>query len=431
MEIVLTQHQSDILKQSLEILDKEDFLVITGKAGTGKTTLVKFLIQELKKQAKHIRKVAVCSAPTNKAVKVLREKIEDGTHFGKDFRTVHSALRLKRSIHPKTGEISFQPDKTSSKDPLDNCSILIVDEASMINSFILDYIIQELSYRGIKVIFIGDDGQLPPVGEKYSKVFKSGFPILELTEIIRQGEGNPIIDLSRNFGLLRTRRDDRREIGGYIFSNNRQQVIETLAAINGTDDLKYLSWTNQDVDAINKAVRERIYTNPAKIEVGESLVFDSPYGDYFTNDEITVNSLKVEERPFTAYSISNPNYNMDALDEPEFLTLEKKLKFYVINDNVKVIHEDSEEVFKEMIKSFKSLCIKQIAKWKDFYLFAEIFAQVKYNHALTIHKSQGSTYKQVIINIRNCMYNKDMQERDKLLYTAITRASELVVLYNV
>lgn len=428
----LTTHQEAVLTEALDTLDNSSFLVITGKAGTGKTTLVRFLIQELKKLPAYRFSKIICSAPTNKAVKVLREKVE--AYIPKiEFKTVHSALRLKRDIHPKTGKISFKPDYSTNRDPLENCSLLVVDEASMVNSEILKEIFScQITRPALKIVFIGDESQLPPVGEKYSKVFHSDFPLLELTEIIRQGEGNPIIDLSRDFSLLKSRRDQRNSVGGFVFSNNLNHVIDTLAHVNGTDELKYLSWTNRDVDYINKAVRERIYQNPNKIEVGESLIFNAPYKDmYFTNDEITVETLTTETKVFTAYNIPNPNYNMTSLDEPEFLVSEKELKYYVINGKVPVIHEDSEETFKEMVKSFRSLCLKQMAKWVDFYTFTENFASVKYNHAITIHKSQGSTFKQVIINIRNCMLNKDSEEREKLLYTAITRASELVVLYNI
>lgn len=427
--IELTQGQKEVLEESIKILETKEVLVITGKAGTGKTTLVNFLVRELIQFPRHKNKKILCCAPTNKAVKVLRDKMDKSTNF--DFRTVHSALKLRREIHPKTGEISFKPDYTVKNDPLAGASLLIVDEASMLNSELLELVLEGVLAKNIKIVFIGDEGQLPPVGEETSPVFHSNFPTLELTEIVRQGSGNPIITLSRNLNLLRSKRDDRRELGGYIFSNNRLQVIETLAHVNGTDDLKYLAWTNQDVDSINKAVRERIYTNPAKIEIGESLVFDIPYGDHFTNDEITVETLEVKENLFEAYNVPNPAYNMDTMkDEPEKLISRERLKYYVINGNVKVIHEDSEAIFKEILKQFRILCKSQQISWKKFYEFKETFAAVKYNHALTIHKSQGSSYKQVIININNCMWNKNIKEREKLLYTAVTRASELVVLYN-
>ena len=426
--VELTENQKTVLENSLEILKTSNRLVITGKAGTGKTTLVKFLIQELKLSPLHRYKYSICSAPTNKAVKVLRDKMDIEIDKNR-FCTIHSALRLKRDINPLTGAILFKPDPYSEGVPLEKVSLLVVDEASMINSEILRYI-ENNAKINTKVIFVGDEGQLPPVGEPFSPVFHADYPILELTEIIRQTQNNPIIDLSRDLSRIKRKISNRIEIGGYLFSNDFSTVVSTLSAVNGSDHLKDLSWTNQDIDYVNKVVRENIYGSPAKIELGESLIFNAPYGENFTNDEIKVSELSIEETLFTAYRKINPLYNIDNLDIPQYLENTKRLKFYVVNKTVRILHEDSEEIFEVMKKDMRKKCMEKLVNWRDFYAFVESFADIKYNHAISIHKSQGSTYDQVIINIRNCMLNKDVDEREKLLYTAITRAKELVVLYN-
>lgn len=428
-KIILTPHQQDILNRSLFILESENRLVITGKAGTGKTTLVNFLLKELKiKYCRGFQK-SVCSAPTNKAVKVLKSKI------GKDinnnlFQTTHSALKLKRQINNKTGAITFVPQKDyGSNEPLKNVKILIIDEASMLNSRLLGYIEQYSKF--IKVIFIGDEAQLPPVNEPHSPVFYSDYPMLELTEIIRQEEGNPIIELSRDLKLMRTGKENRTSIGGYIFSNNINDVITTLANVNGTDELKYLAWTNREVDYINNQVRKFIYGNPSKIELGESLIFNAPYGDYFTNEEIKVEEIEVISQDYEAFRALNPNYNTSNLSAPPELVKNIFIKLYKINGSIYVIHEDSEETYKNTIKEMKSLIAAKLLSWVDYFNFIESFADIKYNHAITVHKSQGSTYNQVIINVRDLNFNRNVEEREKLFYTAITRAENLVVLYRI
>ena len=425
--IRLTENQSRILRESLKILKTSNRLVITGKAGTGKTTLVKFLIEELKSIPFYKYKYSVCSAPTNKAVKVLRDKI--GMDFDRNrFCTIHSALRLKRDIDPASGVVSFKPDPYNDNIPLDKVGFLIIDEASMVNKEILSYI--ERHTKNIKVIFVGDEGQLPPVEEPFSPVFHADYPTLELTEIIRQAEDNPIIELSRNLHYLKSKVPNRVQVGGYIFSNNFDSVVSTLAAVNGSDELKYLAWTNQDIDYVNKKVRESIYGTPAKIEIGESLIFNTPYKDFFTNDEVKVEELSIEEKNFTAYKKINPHYSVDNFNASQYLENTRKLKYYVVNKTINILHESSEGMFTDMKKDMRKRCIEKLINWRDFYEFVEQFADIKYNHAISIHKSQGSTYNQVIINIKNCMLNKDIDERGKLLYTAITRAKELVVLYN-
>lgn len=430
--IKLTPHQEDILIQSLGILETGNRLVITGKAGTGKTTLVKFLLKELKRrEIDNVRKYnkSICSAPTNKAVKVLKSKMTEGINENY-FQTTHSALKLKRHINIKTGSVTFKPEKIYKGNyPLKNVSILIIDEASMLNSKLLHYI--EESALSIKVIFIGDEAQIPPVGESHSPVFYSDYPTVELTEIIRQAEGNPIIELSRNLNLIKSKTENRTSIGGYIFTENLFKVIKTLARVNGTDELKYLAWTNREVDFINNQVRNFIYGSPSKIEIGESLIFNSPYGDYFTNEEIKVKKIEVSEKKYLVYKVLNPEYNTSNLEAPRELIKYVLLKTYQINDSVYVLHEDSEMIYKEVVKHIKEMIGKNLLFWNSYYNFIESFADIKYNHAITVHKSQGSTYHQVIINVRDINFNKDKEEREKLLYTAITRAENLVVLYKI
>lgn len=430
--IKLTPHQEDILIQSLGILETGNRLVITGKAGTGKTTLVKFLLKELKRrEIDNVRKYnkSICSAPTNKAVKVLKSKMTEGINENY-FQTTHSALKLKRHINIKTGSVTFKPEKIYKGNyPLKNVSILIIDEASMLNSKLLHYI--EESALSIKVIFIGDEAQIPPVGESHSPVFYSDYPTVELTEIIRQAEGNPIIELSRNLNLIKSKVENRTSIGGYIFTENLFKVIKTLARVNGTDELKYLAWTNREVDFINNQVRNFIYGSPSKIEIGESLIFNSPYGDYFTNEEIKVKKIEVSEKKYLVYKVLNPEYNTSNLEAPRELIKYVLLKTYQINDSVYVLHEDSEMIYKEVVKHIKEMIGKNLLFWNSYYNFIESFADIKYNHAITVHKSQGSTYHQVIINVRDINFNKDKEEREKLLYTAITRAENLVVLYKI
>ena len=117
------------------------------------------------------------------------------------------------------------------------------------------------------------------------------YPEVELTEIVRQKGGNPIIDLSRDLKSIKNKIDNRNDIGGYIYTQDRDKIIESLAAVNGTDALKYLAWSNKDVDLMNMEVRRRIYGTPAKIELGETIVFDEPYDDYYTNQEVKVEKL--------------------------------------------------------------------------------------------------------------------------------------------
>jgi exodeoxyribonuclease-5 len=386
-----------------------------------------------------------CSAPTNKAVAVLKGKVDELSNL--DFVTTHSALKLKRHINFKTGDISFQPSFDKKYPPLKTTGLFVVDEASMLSQSLVDYIEEYATVYNVKVIFIGDEKQLNPVNEEHSPVFHQGYPEVELTEIIRQGNGNPIIDLSRNLpsigkGISMTNTEMTE---GYVYSNNKPKVIEELARVNGTDELKYLAWTNKEVDTMNFLVRRAIYGNPKKIEVGETLVFNAPYKElYFTNEEMKVKEAIVREKDFQFVSNKMGEINPGIGDDPYFGTI--KLKYYSVNpgktgefdlfteqnivDRIIVIHEDSEKDYKKIVKLLKDKAKIADIDWKDYYQFVEQFADLKYNHAITVHKSQGSTYKQAIVNVKNLNMNRNKIEKNRLLYTAITRASELLILYN-
>lgn len=428
---MLTEHQNKKLLEILDILGIDTRVLLKGSAGVGKT----YLVNELVKQLETNKKI-YCTAPTNKAVKVLMGKVDELVNL--EFMTTHAALKVKMTRDYKTGDAIFKPSFNKKYPPLKGVGILIVDEASMLNTELLEYIELYADKYNVKVIFIGDEKQINPVGEEDSIVFHSGFPEVELTEIIRQGAGNPIIDLSRNLEKIASKQDNivavpEEEITGYVFSNDKQKVIETLATVNGTDELKYLCWTNKEADMMNFLVRRRIYGNPKKVEVGETMIFNTPYKEKFTaNEEVKIKSIEVKETNFQ-YIFNKMGVIEPGLgEEPYYAKI--KLKYYLIDveRDVKliVVHEESEAKFDRFLKNYKKKAIYKDIDWVDYYKFVDQFADLKYNHALTIHKSQGSTFKQAILNVRNIELNRNGKEKKRLKYTAVTRASNLLILYN-
>lgn len=150
----LTKHQSDILAKSIDILTTSNRLLIKGSAGVGKTYLVNELIKELSNnRVINTYKQIYCSAPTNKAVAVLKGKVDQLSNL--EFITVHSALKLKRQVDYKTGDVTFKPYYNLNYLPLQNAGLLVVDETSMLNSELLDYIEEAANAFSVKVVFIG------------------------------------------------------------------------------------------------------------------------------------------------------------------------------------------------------------------------------------------------------------------------------------
>ena len=426
--MALTEHQELKLNEGIVILETSNRLLVKGSAGVGKTFLANELIKRLRSIYGQGYKRAICSAPTNKAVAVIKDKVTP--HQDLDFATVHKTMKMKRNIDNKTGDVSFEPWFNEKYPPLKGIYLMVIDEASMLNKALMEYIEIYADRFNVKVVFLGDEKQLNPVGETSSMVFESNYPEIELTEIIRQGEGNPIIDLSRNIGNIWGKTEkinmgfDGKRLG-FTYSYDRDKIISRLADVNGTDEMKYLAWTNRQVDNLNFHVRQKIYGEPNKIELGETLVFNSPYGDdFFTNEEILVDDLNIIKKKIDVITHNNPITG-------EFQSKEVEISMYMINDSVKVIHEESDKLFTIILKDLKSNCFKKVLDWKTYFKFVESFGDMKYNHAITVHKSQGSTYKDTIIDVKNMALNSNPTEKQRLFYTGITRASDLLILYNV
>jgi len=461
--ITLTPHQQGALRRCIHILKTGNRLLITGKAGVGKTTLVRFLARHLLNNTKHNEKVAVI-APTNKAVSVIRDKMKmedsDGNSVQMDFSTIHSALSYKKEVDEKTGKIVYvrsfvwEDDpatgekKKKYRVPFHDTEAVIIDEASMISRVLLAEIYNETVFK--KLIFVGDPAQIPPINEAETPVFGefSQTPelIVELTEIVRQVSGNPIINLSRNLDRVGMRIPHLVNGLGYEYTKDYKKIVDMLARSSGErDGAKYIAYTNKIVDAVNNDVREFIYgEDPAKIVPNETLVLESvpknSDGKYYINCELVVEDIEVKESYFRYnYGLkedSNGETFFNRKRSPQF-----ELKYYLINGELKVIHEDSEKDFKAVLEEI--ITEIEYAKknhdsieqpflnsmyWWGYYEFLEIFAQIRYNHALTIHKSQGSTYKNVVVNLPSILFGRGTKGfKDRLLYTAITRASEKVI----
>ena len=396
-------------------------IVLNGSAGVGKTTCVNELISKFILSGMYGGGTIYILAPTNKAVGVLISKNNEEDY--KEFKTVHSALCLVKKVNEDTGKISFVKDPKRAKKVLDDADLVIIDEASMLNKDIIKMLVE----FDIPMIFIGDKAQLPPVGETESAIFSSGYETFELTEIIRQTEGNPIIELSRNLEeVYNIENKINKNKEGYAYTNNLDVCIDKI--LKDIDNVKYLSWTNADCDQKNRIIRERRYGEDADdIMDGEIIVMTEPFGRfYYTSEEVKVSSVIVKDIPV---NIIFTGKEASTAENIAHSRMEKIFKCYFVNNNMPIIHEDALNEYEATLKAIKSLISAKIATWKDFYAFKELFGYYNYSYALTVHKSQGSTYQTTIVNLSDLKRSYKYSEHDNLWYTAITRASKNLILY--
>lgn len=420
----LTKHQEEKFNEVMYLIKGgEKRVLLKGSAGVGKTWLVHTIVKHLSTMTKAKR--IMCSAPTHKALSVIRTKVKvDEVKF----TTIHSALHYRSITDKQTGERVFKSCPNKNWPPLNQIDYWVIDEASMVDSSMVETVEECARAQNTTVIFVGDGKQINPVGEDDSPIFHQDYAEVELTEIIRQGEGNPIIYLSRNLSRIWDKtpliiNSDEGQPEGYLYTQNLAKIIEELAKVNGTDEFKYLAWSNREVDKINALVRHRIYGDyPAKIELGESIVFDAPYGDYNTNEVVKVEDLYKYTKTETVILTDNLK---------EKVTEEVKFVVYCINKNILVLDDSSLPLFKRYAAIMNKNCKQNLLTFEERNKFLASFASFKYNHALTVHKSQGSTYKTTVLNIRDISFNQNEKEKQRLFYTGITRASDLLILYNV
>jgi GTPase SAR1 family protein len=420
----LTTHQREKFNDVIGLIEaREDRILLKGSAGVGKTWLVHTIVKHLTTRTKAKR--IMCSAPTHKALSVIRTKVQvDEVKF----TTIHSALHYRSITDKKTGERIFRSSPNANWPPLKNIDYWVIDEASMVDSEMVKTIEECATAQNTVVIFVGDEKQINPVGEDDSPIFHQDYAEVELTEIIRQGNGNPIITLSRDLPKIWDKKsnllsDDEGNDIGYLHTQNLAKVIEELAKVNGTDEFKYLAWSNREVDKVNALVRHRIYGDyPAKIELGETIVFDAPYKKYHTNETVKVEDL--HKHNLTLEVVLSNTVKQKVSEEANFVV-------YSINKDILVLDDSSLALFKRYAAIMNKNCKQNLLTFEERNSFLATFASFKYNHALTIHKSQGSTYKTTVLNIRDVSYNQNEKEKQRLFYTGVTRASDLLILYNV
>ena len=187
LDFVLGEEQINALYEFLLFLDDKDeqIMTISGNAGVGKSMIVKLLIKHLENN--HID--YLLSAPTNKASNILSQFTE------RDVITLHKLLALKPTLDILLLDFRDLKYTANSTSGIPRNGVIIIDECSMINDVLYDFIVEKATEQNSKIIFVGDIKQCAPVKELHlSKSFQNGKQI-RLTKIYRQKEDNPIIQV--------------------------------------------------------------------------------------------------------------------------------------------------------------------------------------------------------------------------------------------
>ncbi len=405
------------------VAGSEKLYLLTGYAGTGKTTLLQVFIQGLRDRGDE-RKI-VLSAFSNKATKVLAT-MAARWRLNLEAMTCCQLLGLRPVIDEDTGNQVFQVDRRQERQ-IENYHLVIVDECSMINAEMWHLLVGAVSnlYGGTQLLFVGDSAQLPPVNEPESLCFREIVGRSELTEVVRYGGAIGAIaeDLRRNLErdrLPRFRTDtnpDRTE-GCFVLPRDRWEnlllrAFTSEAYQRDPDQVRALAYTNRRVAQLNQKIRTAIYGEavPRFVE-GERLIAVNPC----LEDETIILPTSAECEVLEVHRGQAGSWPLWIL---WVLTEDGSCK------TLHVLHESGRQEFQLNL----ALLAKE-RRWIEFWELKQRFHEVDYAYSLTIHKSQGSTFQDVFVDVVSMGSNRNVVERNQLCYVAFTRAAKRLFIYQ-
>jgi exodeoxyribonuclease-5 len=415
---------------------------LQGYAGTGKTTLMQFVVKAMREQEKRV----VLCAPTNKAVAVLERKMREAG-ISVPTMTIYSLLGLT----PGNEDAKRKP-KRVGKNKATRFDVVVIDECSMLGIDIMDWVKRDLAAHF--VLYIGDPAQLPPVGETLSQSFLPASRSM-LMQIMRQAEGNPIIALATDIremiksGVPEWSRfheaDDGGPTGIYCPGDAAMQWIEDAFTSKDfsadNDRYRYLCWTNARVAFVNSHIRKLIYgETETPFIADERVLVRSNITDLNTeevvintNDEAVVEHIKagVFTQGFDAHAAGKykDGRPYDALPARQV-----DLDVWEVT-----LRTRAEELVETRIArdatQYKAICDLLIqeagrnrSRWYEYFSFTDKVSRLQSVYAMTVHCSQGSTFENVFVDMNDCARNSRTIEMLQLLYVACTRPSRALVL---
>lgn len=466
---------NDQQKSALYELEKfiEDYgteITLSGYAGTGKSTIIGIFSKWLDHRIG--RGNIVYTAPTHRANVITKQNNPNANVYtlsalfgftpDTDIAMEQGSLDLRELEFRSKNQVKYEPGQ-----------LIIIDEASMVQDGLYEYIQKIVAKDGVSVIYVGDSAQLRPVkSDHISKVFTSdGVPQITLTKVERTGD-NPILKeatrLRQGEGLsYQTDINDKGQ--GVLYTSDDAVIDENLKQIVTSEEFnadplhfRVLTATNAAVSAYNSKIRSLRYGKFAKpfvkgdIIMGYSNKLRKPDGSYklvnsgdYVIQNITDTTVKFKtdkgDIEFKAFKLSIRPTGSTIMDDFQITVIDKNEP----DSKLFEIVEYKDRLWR-MAKEAKQ--DKQISKYRDLVQMAfnidnelnitknlednqgrlKIRKAIDYGYAQTVWKSQGSTYSKVLIlsnEIDTFGYGKDvMQLRNELRYVAVSRAKNFVII---
>ncbi len=446
-----TVSQKKVVENLSEYLSSPDYssiFILNGYAGTGKTTLIAALVQVLR--AMNIP--CVLLAPTGRAAKVLAQ------YSGTEAHTIHKRIYRQRTNADYESKYSLDINREKG-------CVFIVDETSMLSdstpdgqifgsgSLLEDLITYIRSGRQCRLILVGDDAQLPPVGadrspaldatamRSYGEVVYSS-----MTDVVRQDAASGIL---RNATALRQMLErgevevphidlnypDIESIGGGEFL----ECLEDAYARYGRDETIVITRSNKRANRFNEGIRRYILSAEEQIESGDRLMVvknnyyytermeKSPMS-FIANGDIALLKRIRRFEDFYGFHFVDAVLSFGDYGDTE---IECKILLDTLSsESPSLTREQSRQLFDEVEKDYMDTAsrLKRFRQIRENPHYNAL--QVKFAYAVTCHKAQGGQWRAVFVD--RCLFGDEPMTRDMLrwLYTAVTRATEKLYLVN-
>ena len=457
-----TQEQAHALEVFAEFLTDRDphaVMILRGSAGTGKTTLSGAIVRTLKE----IRQKVMLLAPTGRAAKVF------SLNSGSPAYTIHRRIYREKSFSGVEGQFNLN-------DNLYTDTLFMVDEASMIAnmglggmSFGSGCLLDDLVHfvyqgRNDRLLLIGDKAQLPPIGEEESPALHAamlegyGLKVYEcdLNEVLRQSEESGILYNATMIRQMITHDDitqlPKIHFAGYsdIKPMPGAELIEALADSYhhvGLDDTIVVTRSNKRANIFNQGIRNMVLDREEELSQGDILMIVKNNYYWMEEERKSNNKLQSNEIPaflangdrakvlkvrrridlygfrFATLLLQFPDYDNYELEATVLLDT-------LMSEAPALTHEQQEQLFHQIEEDYQDIPLKadRMKAIRQDQFFNAL--QVKFAYAVTCHKAQGGQWAHVYVD--QGYMTDDMLNPDYIhwLYTAFTRATEMLYLVN-
>lgn len=451
-EFELSIDQAKLLDQLCDFYtqpNSQALFILKGYAGTGKTTLLSAFVKALTE----LKKKSVLLAPTGRAAKVFSQRSSQIAY------TIHKKIYRKQKIAGGSIQLGLAPN-------LHTNTLFLVDEASMIGDYtqnseggissrnlLEDLVNYVYNGKNCKMILIGDEGQLPPVGSDYSPALNSDYmqshyfqltiQEFQLTKVLRQTSNS---DILKNATALRSAAESvypSFDLSGKndlikLDGAEMEDVLSSAYSNYGETETLVITRSNKRANLFNQQIRARIFWYEDKIVSNDLLMVvrnnyfwlgdDNKIG-FIANGE-TIKVVRIRGRE-TLYGFDFVTAQIELIDYPEFDAFEVKIMLEVLDTETPNLSRNRmKDLFFEVEKDYAYERNKQ--KRYELIMADPYFnaLQVKYAYAVTCHKSQGGQWNAVFVD--QGYLTEEMLDSSyfRWLYTALTRATDKLYLIN-